>query len=190
MSFIKYYYSFDAKRSDECYWDKIFRDGKIPHDLLDALNKAKLDQSELEVLEKYDFENGSIEAVFPNDANGKEFFAVLEMYGLDTIDDLFYMADTDHWIDIYENQLKPELIKAKAEEMAEAFNWNLDDCIELIRDFFIGMKPIIKDLKNNSSADLVEYTSGYDLMPKYVADHLKDRAKLNYKYLEEIIRTN
>ena len=129
---------------------------------------------------------GSVIDNFHEPASSYE--SVVEEYGLnDWGTDQSFESDPQTWFDIYA-ELNPSSVEEHRKSLAEINDWDESETKGLIEDFFLGIKPLIKDLKDNPKSILIRCAQD-DLEPKSAQKLLKERAEKHYEQFKEIIET-
>ena len=127
-------------------------------------------------LKMIDIHYGSIEAELPEPP--AFFEPVLDVFGLKN-EQLRgeLVADSKVWFNLYDS-LNNELIESHALATAKETDWPAEDCEVYIRDFFLGIKPLIKFLKDNPEALLTRFFySEMKFEPKTTDQMLTRRAE-------------
>jgi hypothetical protein len=133
-------------------------------------------------LKLIDLHYGGIEPDLPE--SPAFFEPVLEAFGLKKLlEDAAFIsygeliADKNKWFDIYDS-LSSEIIHERAMVMAKETGWEVGECEGYIRDFFMGMKPLMKFLKNNPDAFLTRYLYSEGIFePKEAESFMTKRAE-------------
>ncbi len=158
-----------------CNTDLSFLDGtQSKNDLLSDLFRA-------------DLFLGSIQDELP--FRGFDYNPVEEVYGIGYWGDgPGFITDISEWVKIYEG-LSPKNIDEKTREIMEMMDWPWDGSDGLIREFFLGMKPLIKECKDNPESFLVKETNG-EIEPSEIEVLIKKRVEQKYKEYKLILEQN
>ena len=137
-------------------------------------------------LKMVDLNYGSIEPELPD--SPAFFEPVIEEFDLIKGTELTELdTDKQKWFDVY-NSLDSESIRSHALSIAEETGWEVEECEMYIRDFFIGMKPLIKILKDNPDALLMRQIHNDNVLdPKAAEDYMIKRAEAHIKEFKGIL---
>ncbi len=148
------------------------------------------EQRLLNDLQWVDLYYGGITAEFPDSA--AFFEPVVDVFNLkeNTGDGLPYgqfIGDKQKWLDLY-NILGKDIIHTHAIAMAKETDWEIEECEVYIKDFFIGMRPLVKFLKDNPDALLMRYIASDVVMePESANLFMKGRAQIKESKYKNLI---
>lgn len=153
---------------------------------MDFIREGEVDQEYvLSNLLRVDLFYGTIsQSEFPESAN--QYEPIVEEYGLYAGNEIKeFVGNKEVWFGIY-SDLNPSTIQQHARQISVETGWGAEDCEQYIREFFLGMKAIVRDLKNDPNTILLREVSG-DVEPEAVNALLQQRAKKHYEEYRKIL---
>lgn len=122
--------------------------------------------------------------------SASQYDPVLEEYGLlGGQQNQEFKGDLETWVKIYD-QLNAETIHSHAMSMDKQTGWGTEECGQYIREFFQGMKGIIKDVKEGPNTVLVREVAGSgEVEPESANTLLQQRAQQHLKEYRNLIVT-
>jgi len=129
-------------------------------------------------LENLDIYYGSVASENFEDPKLEETYleALIKVYSLKTENNI---PTREEWIRLFQN-ISNEKIQEASECLASELNWNKNEAELVIRDYLSSVRPVVKDLKEQSDAIFVRvYWGEFEIEPKSAKIVLIERAEKN-----------